>query len=217
MTRLFADVVAGAIVVLTRLVTAFQARWAGCGPRPVQRIYYANHASHGDSLLIWAALPPALRRTTRPVAGADYWRRNRLRRFVAEKVFRSVLIDRRCLRAGGGPIKCMTEALDRGASLILFPEGTRNLTDSRLLPFKTGLHHLARRRPEIELVPVWLANLNRVLPKGEILPIPLLCSVTFGTPLKLGADETRAGFLQRAHAALLSLAPRCKPGEPAEA
>ena len=207
MTRACARLIAAATILFTRLITAFQACWAGCAPRPVQRIYYANHASHCDSLLIWAALPPALRRKTRPVAGADYWLKSRLRRFFATKVFRSVLIDREHLRVGGGPIKTMAEALDEGASLILFPEGTRNLTETLLLPFKTGLHHLARKRPEIELVPVWLANLNRVLPKGELLPVPLLCQVTFGVPLRLHPEETRADFLTRAHEALLSLAP----------
>ena len=207
MARAFAAFCAAVAVLLTRLVTAFQARWIGCAPRPVQRIYYANHASHGDFLLIWAALPPALRRRTRPVAGADYWLKTRLCRFVATKVFRAVLIDREHLHAGGGPARAMAEALDRGASLILFPEGTRTLTERLLLPFKAGLHHLARLRPEVELVPVWLANLNRVLPKGEILPVPFLCRVTFGAPLKLRAEETRDAFLARARAALLGLAP----------
>lgn len=207
MNRLFTRLIAAATILLARLVTAFQARWAGCAPRPVQRIYYANHASHCDSLLIWAALPSALRRRTRPVAGADYWLKTRLRRFFATEVFRTVLIDRERLCAGGGPLRAMTKALDDGGSLIVFPEGTRNLTESLLLPFKTGLHHLARVRPEIELVPVWLANLNRVLPKGEILPVPLLCQVTFGAPLRLHPDETRAAFLERARDALLRLAP----------
>lgn len=207
MTRILAALFADATILLTRLVTAVQARWIGCGPRPVQRIYFANHASHGDFVLIWTVLPPVLREKTRPVAGADYWLKGRFRRFIAGNVFRSVLIDRERPRRDGGPIAVMADALEDGASLILFPEGTRNMTDAPLLPFKSGIHHLASKRPDIELVPVWLANLNRVLPKGEIVPIPLLCTVTFGTPLRLEANETRAAFLARAHAALLSLAP----------
>ena len=207
MTRTLAALVANATILFTRLVTGVQARWVGCGPVPVQRIYYANHASHGDFVLIWTVLPPTLRQKTRPVAGADYWLKGGLRRFIARNVFRSVLIDRERPRANGGPIAAMANALDDGASLIIFPEGTRNITDAPLLPFKSGIHHLASRRPEIELVPVWLANLNRVLPKGEVVPIPLLCSVTFGAPLKLEPDETRAAFLARAEASLSALAP----------
>ena len=212
MTRTLAALVANATILFTRLITGVQARWVGCGPVPVQRIYYANHASHGDFVLIWSVLPPTLRQQTRPVAGADYWLTGSLRRFIARNVFRAVLIDRERPRLNGGPIAAMADALDEGASLILFPEGTRNMTDATLLPFKSGLHHLASRRPDIELVPVWLANLNRVLPKGEVVPIPLLCSVTFGAPLKLAPDETRAAFLARAETALHALAPNGKHG-----
>ena len=100
----------------------------------------------------------------------------------------------------------MTDALDAGASLILFPEGTRNMTEERLLPFKSGLYHLAMARPQVELVPVWLENLNRMMPKGEIFPVPLLCTVTFGAPLTISAQEDKSAFLERARAALLAAA-----------
>ena len=206
MIQILADLFANATILLTRVTTGVQAHWIGCGPEPVPRIYYANHTSHGDFVLIWTVLPPVLRKTTRPVAGADYWQTGPMRRFVAVNVFRSVLIDRQQPQCGYDPVTLMSNAVDAGASLILFPEGTRNTTDARLLPFKGGIYHLARKRPEVELVPVWLANLNRVLPKGEIIPVPLLCTVTFGAPLKLRADEARADFLARTRSALLGLA-----------
>lgn len=206
MTAFLASLFAKAVILLTRLVTAVQARWQGCGPEAVQRIYYANHASHGDFVLIWTVLPPALRRRTRPVAGADYWLKSRLHRFVASRVFRAVFVDRAPAPGRRDPLAPMVGAIDEGASLILFPEGTRNTSESPLLPFKSGLYHLARRRPAVELIPVWIANLNRVLPKGEIIPLPLLCSATFGPPLRLAADEGKMAFLERAHAALRALA-----------
>ena len=106
----------------------------------------------------------------------------------------------------------MAGSLDAGTSLILFPEGTRNTTDERLLPFKSGLFHLAGARPQVELVPVWIENLNRVMPKGEFVPIPLLCTVTFGAPLRLQAGEDKAAFLERARAALLAAAPERETG-----
>lgn len=189
-----------AIRLFARLVTAPQAIWAGCAPEPVQRIYYANHTSHGDLVLLWTSLPATLRRTVRPVAGADYWLGSRLRRFVGCEVLGALLVDR---RGGGDPVADLVRALDAGSSLVLFPEGTRNTGAECLQPFRSGLYHVAAARPDVELVPVWLENLNRVLPKGEFLPVPLLCRITFGTPLRLTAGEERKAFLARAEAALL--------------
>ena len=197
-----------AIVLFSRLVTGVQVRWSGCGPEPVQRIYYANHTSNGDSILLWTALAPAQRRRTRPVAAADYWAGGSIRRFVAKAVFRSVLIERKEVTRGNNPLSALIGSLDTGASLIVFPEGTRNTGGRTALPFKSGIYHLARARPDVELVPVWIANLNRVLPKGEILPIPLLCTVTFGKPLRLNDGESKPSFLSRARDALLDLAPQ---------
>jgi 1-acyl-sn-glycerol-3-phosphate acyltransferase len=197
---------ATAVATLARLVTGVRGEWR-CAPDPSRRIYFANHRSHLDFILIWTVLPAGLRRITRPVAGADYWLTGPLRRFFGERVFRAVLIDRNPSSQESNPIGIMAEALDQRFSLILFPEGTRNTTDEPLLPFKSGLYHLAKARPDVELVPVWIANLNRVLPKGEIVPIPLLCTVTLGTPLSLGPDEDKDAFLARSRAALLALAP----------
>jgi 1-acyl-sn-glycerol-3-phosphate acyltransferase len=130
-----------------------------------------------------------------------------VRRFFGERVFRAVLIDRNPLQQKSNPIAIMSAALDQRFSLILFPEGTRNTTDGPLLPFKSGLYHLAKARPDVEFVPVWIANLNRVLPKAEVVPVPLLCTVTLGTPLSLEPDEDKDAFLARSRAALLALAP----------
>lgn len=201
------EIAAQLIVALTRLITAPQADWRA-PPSPEQRIYFANHASHGDFVLIWSVLPARYRRRTRPVAAADYWDRGWLRRLIARGIFRAVLIPREHITRGNDPIAAMASALDGGSSLIVFPEGTRNLDAGRLLPFKSGLYHLARARPRVELVPVWLANLNRVMPKGEFLPVPLLCKVRFGAPITLRTDETKTAFLERAQAALLDLAPQ---------
>src|SRR5262245_51235981 len=197
------DVVISTVVIgLARLVTAVRGNWQGCAPVPKPRIYFANHNSHGDFVLIWTVLPPALRRNTRPVAGSDYWLATLPRRFFGERVFRAVLIDRNLETRQENPIATMAHALDAGSSLILFPEGTRNTGPQPLLPFKSGLYHLAKARPAVELVPVWIENLNRVMPKGEIIPIPLLCTVTFGTPLLAFDNEDKSAFLDRARYAL---------------
>jgi len=199
--------IAGSVSFFARAVTGVRGNWQGCLPEPTPRIYYPNHTSHGDFVLIWSVLPAALRRKTRPVAGADYWLKDRFRHFVGDSVFHAVLIDRNPRARDSDPMGPLVSVLDAGNSLIFFPEGTRNTTEAPLLPFKTGLHHLAKARPGIEMVPVWIDNLNRVMPKGEVIPIPLLCTVTFGTPIRLAEGEDRQAFIARAREALLALAP----------
>lgn len=197
------------LAFLVRLLCGASSRWAGSRPEARQRIYCANHTSHLDAVTIWAALPPDLREITRPVAAADYWRKG-LRRFLAEKIFRAILIERgtdgdaaeRRLRAEQA---VETTATSMGEdSLILFPEGTRG-PGEELLPLKSGIYHLCRRKPGIELVPVYLHNLSRVLPKGEFAPVPLLASVTFGPPLYLLENEERDAFLTRLRQAIQDL------------
>jgi 1-acyl-sn-glycerol-3-phosphate acyltransferase len=207
MRALIAGSTGRAIALFARFTTAVRAVWAGAEPVPEQRIYFANHTSNGDFILLWSVLPPRMRAATRPVAALDYWLKTPLRAFIGREVFRAVLIDRRPEARLADPVQQMADALDEGASLILFPEGQRNASDAALLPFKSGLYHLAGARPGVDLVPVWIENLNRVMPKGEIVPVPLLCTVTFGTPLRLGEGETKADFLDRATAALLALRP----------
>jgi len=205
--RALARVFALVITLFARFVTAVRGIWVGNEPSRKRRIYFANHASHGDFILIWIVLPPRLRRRTRPVAGADYWLKSRLRRFIGRDVFNAVLIDRDREGRTRDPIEVMEEAIAGGASLILFPEGTRNMTDEPLLPFRAGLYRLALARPDVELVPVWIENLNRVMPKGEFIPVPLMCSVSFGPSLKVTEGEAAEPFLARAREALLALRP----------
>ena len=73
MTRVLAPIAASLVILFARLITAVRGEWRGCEPLPVQRVYFANHASNGDFVLLWTVLPPALRRQARPVAAADYW------------------------------------------------------------------------------------------------------------------------------------------------
>jgi len=167
-------------------------------------IFFANHTSHLDFATIWAALPPAQRARVRPVAGRDYWEKGPLRRWLAGRVFRAVLIERQRVTVATNPLTPMVDALDAGASLIVFPEGTRS-PDGRLQPFKSGLHHLARARPATPLVPVLLDNLNRILPKGDFLPVPLVATLAVGPPLAFDAAESKTGFLARAQAAVAAL------------
>ena len=203
---MLAALTAFAITSAARLLTGARALWLGSTAQATQRLYYANHSSHGDFVLLWASLPPELRKRTRPVAGADYWQKPGVRSFLINNVFNGVLVDRE-RKEGSNPLQAMLDALDGCDSLIIFPEGTRNLGDEPLLPFKSGLYHLAQARPDVELVPVWIANLNRVMPKGRALPLPLLCTLSFGAALEPIEGEGKEAFLERARNALLALAP----------
>ena len=194
-----------AITLFARFVTAPRALWQGIEPTHAQRVYFANHSSNGDFVLIWTVLPAALRARTRPVAALDYWLTSPLRAFIGREVFNAVLIDRRPEVRTEDPVAQMAAALDEGSSLILFPEGGRNSGDTPLLPFRSGLYHLARARPNVDLVPVWISNLNHVMPKGTVVPVPLICTLTFGAALRLDPNEGKEAFLSRASAALLAL------------
>jgi len=179
-------------------------RWVGCQPDIRQRIYFANHTSNLDFVAIWSALPPTIRKWTRPAAAHDYWTADPVRRYVAANVFNAILIERMRVTQHNNPIHLMLESIGNTHSMILFPEGRRN-TLPGVGPFKSGLYHLAKKRPDIELIPVHIDNLNRILPRGEFLPVPLLSCISFGEPIRLMENESKPDFLERARRAVENL------------
>ncbi|MES2364200.1 MAG: lysophospholipid acyltransferase family protein [Pseudomonadota bacterium] len=188
---------------LIRVLTGAQARWQGCPPKAEQRIYFANHQSHADLILMWAALPQELRSITRPIAAKDYWTKTPFKKWITTAVFNAIYVDR-VKTSEQDPLEPLVEALTNGDSIILFPEGTRGNQDEPQ-SFKSGLYNLAQKFPEVVLVPAWINNVQRVMPKGEIVPVPILCSVTFGAPIALGSEEDRGHFLARARQAVMAL------------
>ncbi|MCE9603555.1 MAG: 1-acyl-sn-glycerol-3-phosphate acyltransferase [Planctomycetia bacterium] len=192
------------LVGFARLISGASVRYINCQPDTNQRIYFANHTSHLDAIVIWALLPPRVRVLTRPVAARDYWDKGRLRRYLANEVFPALLIDRQNIKVHQSPVDMMLREIGDKYSLIVFPEGHRN-TGSEIDEFKSGLYYLAKKRPDLELVPVHIDNLNRVLPRGEFLPVPLLSCVTFGAPIWLEAGEPKTKFLLRAREAVRKL------------
>ena len=197
---------AGALLVgVMKVLVGAYPRWEGCLPSDAQRIYFANHTSHMDTLAIWSALPSSMRAATRPVAAKDYWNKGALRRHLAIGVLNAVLIERSREDRRGDPLQPLSETLEHGHSLIIFPEGTRG---GEPLPgsFKSGLFHLMQRFPDVELIPVYLENLHRAMPKGIILPIPLICTIHFGSPLPRVRDEGKDAFLERARGSVVALA-----------
>jgi 1-acyl-sn-glycerol-3-phosphate acyltransferase len=187
-----------------RLLVGAYPRWIGSAPTATQRIYFANHTSHMDTVVLWAALPSALRANTRPVAAKDYWDRPGIRGAIARDELNVVMIDRARDDPDADPLQPLREALEHGFSLIIFPEGTRS---AQQFPntFKSGLYHLATEFPNVELIPVYIENLHRSMPKGALIPVPAICTVRFGAPLERIEGEDKTVFLERARAAVIAL------------
>lgn len=191
------------LATIARLITGAQGHWYGAPPKAEQRIYFANHQSHFDWVLIWAALPHDLRAITRPIAARDYWTSSKLKHWITREIFNAVYVSRH-RTDDEDPLEPLMEALRHGDSLVIFPEGTRG-NKAEPAPFKAGLYHLAEAFPEVQLIPAWIDNVQRVMPKGEVVPVPILCSVTFGAPLTLQQGEDKRTFLDRAREAVMAL------------
>ncbi|QEG41084.1 lysophospholipid acyltransferase family protein [Roseimaritima ulvae] len=195
-----------AIVLLAKLFSGCTVRWVDCQPDTCQRIYFANHTSHLDAVVLWSALPKPLRAVTRPVAAKDYWSKGFLRPHIAES-FNALLIDRKEIKVHKSPVDMMIRQMGDVYSLIVFPEGSR-ASGEEMGEFKSGLYYLGKKRPDLELVPVCIDNVNRILPRGEVLPVPLLSCITIGPPIFLETGEPKVEFLRRAREAVRSLRER---------
>ena len=191
------------LALIARLLSGASVRWVDCQPDTCQRVYFANHTSHLDAVVLWSSLPLHVRALTRPVAAKDYWERGRVRQYMA-KLFNAILIDRREIKIHQSPVDLMLREIGDTYSLIVFPEGGRS-SGEEIGEFKSGLYYLCKKRPDLELIPVHIENLNRILPRGEFLPVPLLSCITFGAPMWLEAGEPKQAFLERARDAVRKL------------
>jgi len=191
------------LAALARLLSGASTRWIDCQPDSCQRVYFANHTSHLDPIVLWSSFPHALRGLVRPVAAKDYWEKGYVRRYLAS-TFNAILIDRKEIKVHQSPVDLMLREIGDRYSLIVFPEGGRS-ADGEIGEFKSGLYYLSKKRPDLELVPVHIDNLNRVLPRGEFLPVPLLSCISFGAPMWLERGEPKNDFLKRARDAVRRL------------
>jgi len=192
------------LALLARFLSGASVRWIDSQPDTCQRVYFANHTSHLDAVVVWSALPQQVRAVTRPVAAKDYWSAGRIRSYLANRVFNALLIDRTEIKVHQSPVDLMIREIGHRYSLIVFPEGGRN-SGGEIGEFKSGLYYLCKKRPDLELIPVHIDNMNRILPRGEVLPVPLLTCISFGPPIWLEAGEPKTDFLRRAREAIRRL------------
>lgn len=192
------------LALLARFLSGASVRWIDSQPDTCQRVYFANHTSHLDPIIIWSALPPRVRMLARPVAAKDYWTKGPVRRYLANRLFGAILIDRKEIKVHQSPVDLIIREIGHQYSLIIFPEGGRQ-TSGEIGEFKSGLYYLCKKRPDLELIPVHIDNMNRILPRGEVLPVPMLSCVTFGPPLWLEVGEPKTRFLTRAREAVRNL------------
>jgi 1-acyl-sn-glycerol-3-phosphate acyltransferase len=192
------------LAVVARILSGASVRWIDSQPDTCQRVYFANHTSHLDPIVIWSSLPQAVRTITRPVGAKDYWSKGPVRRYFANQLFHAILIDREEIKVHQSPVDLMIREIGHTYSLIIFPEGGRS-AGLEIGEFKSGLYYLCKKRPDLELIPVHVDNMNRILPRGEVLPVPLLSCISFGPPMWLEAGEAKTSFLTRAREAVLRL------------
>jgi 1-acyl-sn-glycerol-3-phosphate acyltransferase len=194
------------LALLARFLSGASVRWIDSQPDTCQRVYFANHTSHLDAIVIWSALPQEVRALARPVAAKDYWTAGPVRRYISNRMFNAILIDRTDIKVHHNPVDMMIQEIGQTYSLIVFPEGGRaEGVEPDVGEFKSGLYYLCKRRPDLELIPVHIDNMNRILPRGEVLPVPMLSCISFGPPLWLENREPKMQFLERARQAVRRL------------
>ncbi len=169
----------------------------------------ANHNSHLDAAVLMSLFP--LRRLPRvhPVAAADYFGKNLVRRTMAMVLMNGIPIERRP-QPGTDPLAPIVEGMARGESFIFFPEGSRG-EPGVMAPFRPGIGRLVRQVPDLTVVPVFLSGAERIWPRGEAIPVPLGIDVSVGKPRTYPAHGDPPEIAAHVREDVLALAPPPPP------
>ena len=142
-------------------------------------VLVANHNSHLDAVALMSLFPLRMLSKLRPVAAQDYFFRNPLLRWFALRVIGILPIDRHMKSKRIHPLADINDALKRGDIVIIFPEGTRG-NPEQLGNFKAGIAHIAKKNPEVPVIPIFMHGLGKALPKGEGLLVPFFLDIFIG-------------------------------------
>ena len=166
-------------------------------PRQGPCIIAANHNSHLDTLALMSLFPLAQIESVRPAAAADYFFKNKILTWFSLNVLGIIPVQRKVQKKDGHPLKKIHQALDAGESIIFFPEGSRGEPE-RMMPFKNGIAHLARRYPDMPVLPVYIHGAGKSLPRGEALLVPFILDVKIAAPLQYNDMEEEGGKRRQA-------------------
>ncbi len=152
----------------------------------------ANHNSHLDALALVTLFGMSRLHLVRPVAAADYFLSSPWFAWFSIRILGILPLDREVRSKHRHPLDPISESLSHGEIVLLFPEGTRGEPEKRE-PFQQGIAHIAKRHPDVPIVPVFLHGLGKALPRGEGLLVPFFCDVFVGDPLSWTGN--RAEFM----------------------
>ena len=146
-----------------------------------QFIIVSNHNSHIDTMALMSALSYSQLFKTHPVAAGDYFGSSPFKSAITKLFTNALLIPRKTTAGAQNPMRMMSDCLNRGESLILFPEGSRGEPE-KMQEFKKGIGLLLKMNPGVAYIPVYMKGMGRILPKGERLLVPFDSYVTIGDP-----------------------------------
>ena len=179
-------------------------------------ILAANHSSHLDTVMVYAALPPPLRYLTAPAMSQDFFSalfgkgRPTLKQRLEEAcgytlaltLFNAYPLPQR-LSGARRALRYSGELIDAGYSILIYPEGTRTET-GELLPFQPGIGLMARRLG-VPVIPVRLQGLFAIYSVHDSWPHTGKVRVRFGSPIRPQPGEPHEAIASRVEAAVRAL------------
>jgi len=146
-----------------------------------QFILIANHNSHMDTMAIMSSMPSRYIHLVHPVAAEDFFGGSRFKEILMRYMVNATLIPRKRANTEEDidPIEVMSNLLRKGRSIIIYPEGSRG-APGIMTDFKKGVGYLVKQNPTVDVIPVYLDGLHKILPKGKNLILPYNCRIIFG-------------------------------------
>ena len=205
--------------ILFVLLVAYPVVWLWLGthvrhrerlPKKGPAIVVANHSSHLDILVLLTLFPLFSVPRVHAVAASDYFLRNRCLAWISLNLIGIIPLQRTLSKEATHPLQACFDALEAGKILIIFPEGTRG-TGEQMGQLKYGIWYVAKRFPEVPVIPVYLQGLGKALPKGSRLPLPIFVGIAIGSAVFW--QEQKQAFIDGLQQRFLQLQHKLNPGQ----